>query len=533
MRTSIPLRVTASVMLCGLVIAACGQKPGVRVGDEGLAAGTLSTDTVQDQASDTLAGDQGGTAVTDGGTAAPGGATATDTGASATGGQETTGAQQQTTGAQQETTGGQQETSGGQQETTGGQQQQQQQAQQAQLLGNDFTGAPEEKIVIGLHAPATGAAPLPTTSFQKAKDTYWKWTIDNNGPVLGREKVDVLFRDDKYDPNNAGNICKQLAEEAFLVGGGGGTDQIQRCGQLAAVQEFPYFSAGVTEAGLRNNPWYFASSMTYRQQGGLLAQYIAKNPDNNPNFGKNAKIGTIITDTANFDDALAGWRAGLKANGLQMATLSNGQEAVVRHTKNDDTWISGTAREFDKSGINVVYILTAPTLYLDFANEADTSFDFNPQYVGVGVSMGLNAVLNGGCKEVGSRDDNGIFLSPFPGVDRAPEAFKKASADYGAPADDIALALWGLAEGQHKLFSRYEELYGQQLERKTFRYFVENQAGRIETSVYPTIQYSQGAEGHFGANAAYVLDAVCGDEDGDGNPDKQYRTLTPEPVSGF
>ncbi len=254
---------------------------------------------------------------------------------------------------------------------------------------------------------------------------------------------------------------------------------------------------------------------------------------NNPKLGKNAKIGTIITDTANFEDALSGWRAGLEANGLEIATLSNGQEAVVRHTKNDDTWISGTAREFDKSDINVVYILTAPTLYLDFANEADRTFDFNPQYVGVGVSMGLNAVLNGGCKVEGSRDDNGIFLSPFPGLEMAPEQFKTASADYDAPADDIALALWGLAEGQHKLFTRYEEIYGPQLERATFRHFVENQAGKIETSVYPTIQYSQGSDGHFGANAAYVLDAVCGDADDDGNPDKRYYTLTNGPVSGF
>lgn len=517
MRTSTPFRVTASVMLCGLVIAACGQKPGVRVGDEGLAAGQAPAGSVQEDGTGTVETDAGGTA--EGGQVTDPGAS-TDAGGDAladdTGGQQDAGTQEQQDQQQQQESGTQeqqQQESGTQEQ----QQQEQQQEQQAQIIGNDRTGAPEDKIVIGLHAPATGAAPLPTTSFNKAKDTYWKWTIDNEGPVLGRERVEVEFKDDKYDPNSAGQVCKELASRAFLVAGGGGTDQIQRCGQLAAVSQFPYFSAGVTEAGLRDNAWYFASSMTYRQQGPLLAQYIAKNPHNNPNFGKNAKIGTIITDTENFNDALQGWEAGLEANGLK-------NSKTVRHTKNDSSWINGTARDFKNEGINVVYILTAPTLYLDFVNAADSSFGYNPDYVGVGVSMGLNAVLNGGCKSEGKRDDNGTFLSPFPGLDKAPKQFKDASATYSAPADDIALALWGLAEGQHLLFTRYQQIYGDDLERQTFRHFVENQAGKIETSVYPSIQYSEGSEGHFGANAAYVLEADCST--------KQYRTLA-GPASGF
>ncbi len=527
MRTSTPFRATASLMLCGLVLAACGQKAGVRVGDEGLAAGQVPA-AQQGVATDGGAVQQGATDPTAGATTDPaaGGATAnpTDAGTAtdtagtqpAAGEQQASGGEQQATGGEQQATGGEQQATGGEQ--TGGEQQATGGGQQAQILGNDRTGAPEDRIVIGLHAPATGAAPLPTTSFNEAKEVYWKWHIEKEGPVLGRERVEVLFKDDKYDPNSAGQVCKELASQAFLVGGGGGTDQIQRCGQLAAVGQFPYFSAGVTEAGLTDNDWYFAASMTYRQQGALLAQYIAKNPDNNPNFGSNAKIGTIITATENFDDALAGWEAGLKANGLT-------NTKTFRHTKNDDTWIAGVAREFSQAGINVVYFLSAPTLYLDFANQADSSFGFNPTYVGVGVSKGLNAVLNGGCKAPGKRDDNGIFLSPFPGLDQAPQEFKDASAAYGAPQDDIALALWGLAEGQHELFKRYADIYGNDLERATFRHFVENQAGAIETTVYPTVQYSAGGTGHFGANAAYVVEANC--------DIKQYETNTNGPVTGF
>ena len=60
----------------------------------------------------------------------------------------------------------------------------------------------------------------------------------------------------------------------MLLSGGGGTDQIQACGQLANQVRIPYVSPGVTEAGLEGNPWYFASSMSYKQQGPLLAQLV-------------------------------------------------------------------------------------------------------------------------------------------------------------------------------------------------------------------------------------------------------------------
>lgn len=505
-------------MLCSLVIAACGQKPGVRVGDEGLAAGQqtgLDQGVTDEVATDTAT--EIATPSVDGTTDDTGGATA--------------GGQQQTTGGQQQSTGGQQQSTGGQQQSTGDQQQPTDTGQGgggAQVIGNDRTGAPDDRIVIALHAPVTGAAPLPTTSFEKARDVYWRHLIETKGEtVLGRGKVDVLFQDDTYDPNKAGQVCQDLASKAFMVVGGGGTDQIQRCGQVAAVGEFPYFSAGVTESGLESNGWYFAASMTYRQQGGLLAQYIAANPDGKEDLGSNAKIGLIITDTPNFKDAEQGFMQGLSDNGLSLAKLNNGNPAVFRHTKNDKSWINGVARDFSQAGINTVYFLSAPVIYLDFVNAADSSFNFNPTYVGVGVSKGLNAVLNGGCKEVGSRDDNGIFLSPFPGLDYArqniPEFFD-ASKKFKAPSDDIALALWGLAEGQHVMFEKYGSIYGNDLERKTFRAFAESQMGQITTEVYPAVQYSTGATGHFGANSAHILEANC--------EIKEYETLQ-EFATGF
>lgn len=530
MRTSTSLRTAASLTLCGLVIAACGQKPGVRVDGDGQPGGQALAGQ-QQVVDDGIGGTDdttgtGGDITTDGASVSPGDTSGSTAGGETTGGGGTTGGQQTTGGGGGgdstggETTGGNEPTGGGGDSTDDGGG-----GGTAQTQGNDRTGAGENQIVVGVHAPVSGAAPLPTTSFEQARQTYWNYIIEKKGEtVLGRESVEVIFRDDQYNPSRAQQVCNEMASKAFLLAGGGGTDQIQRCGQRAKVSEFPYFSAGVTEAGLHPNPWYFAASMTYRQQGGLLAQYVAKNPDGIERLGANAKIGTIITDTANFKDAEQGWLQGLADNGLQNTD-------IYRHPKGDTSWYAAAAEEFAAQDINVVYILTSPVDYLQFANTAEERYGYNPQYIGVGVSMGLNAVLGSGCPDASTPEKNigsGIFMSPFYGLDYAREnnpIFFEESERQGRPQDDIALALWGLAEGQHALFQGYGEVFGNDLTREDFRAFVEGGAGTVENSVYPSVTYSP--DNHFGASAAHFLKADCSDAD---NP--EYVTLRAD-VSGF
>jgi hypothetical protein len=133
--------------------------------------------------------------------------------------------------------------------------------------------------------------------------------------------------------------------------------------------------------------------------------------------------------------------------------------------------------------------------------------------VGVGITMGLNTVLESGCPEL----EGGIFFSPFPGLDYAqtniPDFFA-AAQKFGIQADDLALALWGLARDQHELFKRYEATYGKDLTREDFRAMVEKQTA-IKTGVFPQLDYSP--TDHFGANQVHVLKADCSV--------KQYKTL--------
>ncbi len=499
------LRSLAAAAALTFAVTACGQKPGVHIDGAGAPlagapasgelAGDVAAPATTDAATTTTGDAAGGAVVTDpgAGTTTSGGSGTASSSTTTTSG--STGSSTASSGggsAGNGSTGG----SGGSGDAGGGTAGSGQQDSAAsgnrQVTGNDRTGASAEELVFASHAPVTGAAPLPTTSFEKSGDLYWRYLTEMKGEtVLGRSKVSLLFRDDKYDPNSARQVCRELASKAFVVSGGGGTDQIQACGQFAQVAKVPYFSAGVTEAGLRGNPWYYAASMSYKQQGILLAQMVKKNF-----AGK--KVAAIVTDTPNFDDAVEGWEAGVKQSGLDYA-------GTLRHPKGDTSWYNAFANELSGKGVEVVYILSSPVDYIRFAQQASQG-GYTPQYVGVGVSMGLNAVLGSGCPQV----DGGMFFSPFPGLDygrkNVPEFFEAASK-FGVPNDDIALALWGTNEIMHQLLQGYGQVYGDDLTREDFRDFVETQSG-VKGKVFPTLNYSP--QDHFGSKAVHLLKANCG-----------------------
>lgn len=488
------LRTLAAPLALALALVACGQKPGVHVEGRSLAGGGGALLTEEELAAgeegfldDDLVGDGFGDGEFDdealGDDAAePGSGGGSSGGAAGSGGGSGGGG-----GGEGSAGGGSASGSGGSGGGGGGG------GGQREPRGNDRTGVTEDKITLAVHAPVTGAAPLPSTSFERAGDMYWRWITEEKGEkVLGRDKVEVLFEDDGYEPSNARQKCRQLANRAFSLAGGGGTDQIQACGQWAGQARVPYSSAGVTESGLAGNPWYFAASMSYKQQGPLLAQYVRKNFP-----GK--KVAAIVTQTRNFDDAVAGWEGAL--NGIDYVE-------TLRHPKGDQSWYGTYARRLNDAGVDVIFILSSPLDYIRFAQTAeDQNADF--EYVGVGVTKGLNDVLNSGCGNPGEGIDNGTFLSPVPALETAskldPE-FQQAARKFGIQVDDIAWAIWGTSKLQHELFKRYEAIYGTDLTREDFREVVAS-AGKVSTGVFPDVNFTP--QNNFGSQGVHVLKADC------------------------
>lgn len=360
----------------------------------------------------------------------------------------------------------------------------------------DTTGVTDDTITVGVHAPLTGAAPLRQSSFEAGKDLYWEYGNGGKPVTVHGRKVKVIFRDDQYNPSHARLVCQEMAErgKAFLLIGGGGTDQIQACAQYAASQGIPYLSAGVTEIGLRELSNYFAASKSYPQQARMLAEYIKKDVG----VTDPSRVAAVITNTPNFDDTARTFER--QFPGVRIYRPDKNE----RGSSMAGNLCSGTVKNYD-----VVFPLTAPTYYLEMASAAACK----PLYVGVGISMGLDQVASTGCQSNGSTA-NARFFSPAPSFEDARQGkwdpnFVKAARAAGVEPDDVMWLFWGQSRVLHELLKEA----GRDLSRQGF--IASTSRASVSTRVFPDIQYSP--SNHFGAKHVNVLRNVCrsrGDESG-------------------
>lgn len=352
----------------------------------------------------------------------------------------------------------------------------------------DRTGISDTVIKIGIHAPVSGAAPFPQSSFSRGAPVYWRH-IGEQGGVFGR-KVEVVFADDEFNPATAKRVCERMVtqDKVFLLIGGGGADQITACAQYANAAGVPYLAAGVNENGLAGLSHAYAVSMTYAQQSPLLAQLVK-------NRLGGGKLAIVVADTPSFDDA---------ASSMGKAARELGLDVVYEGRIDKDTSQAealAVANTLRSKGAQVVYILSSPTTFLNVAAAAGGQA-YNPQYIGPGVSSGLNLVAQVGCPAIGQAR----FLSPFPqldAIDQLDPAFRPAYRKHaGADADDIGVALWGIAKSINQGFLAA----GKDMTRQSFEAAL--QSGRtFSTNVFPPFRFT--AREHRGANQAHLLRADC------------------------
>jgi branched-chain amino acid transport system substrate-binding protein len=367
----------------------------------------------------------------------------------------------------------------------------------------DRTGITDKVIKIGIHAPVTGAAPFPQSSFSKGAPVFWQH-LAGKGGVFGRS-VQVVFEDDEFNPATAKRVCQKMVEQdkVFLLIGGGGADQITACAQYANSVGVPYLSAGVNETGLRNLRGYFALSQSYSQQSPMLAQLAKKRLGG-------GKVAIAVEDTPSFVDAHASILKAMQSQGLQIVY----DKPLPKNTQQTDAL--AIANGMKTSGAQIVYLLAAPTAFLNIASAA-AGQGYNPQYIGPGISSGLNLVATVGCPQIGQAR----FLSPFPQldvIDRLDADFRPAYRKFaGSDPDDIGLALWGLNKGLNLMF----QAAGKDMTRQSFVQTLET-GKRFQTGVYPPVQYSPA--NHFGGSQSHLLRADCGA--------RQYKTEA-QFVSGF
>ncbi len=362
---------------------------------------------------------------------------------------------------------------------------------------NNTSGVTDSEIIIGVHAPVTGASPLPQRTFDIGKDIYWRFLAETDPTALGGRRVRVVFRDDEFNPRRAVQVCREMVENenAFLLVGGGGADQITACAKYASDNGVPYFSAGVNEEGLTDLDTYYALSLTYAQQAPLIAQRLKDEGLE--------KVGVLIQDTPSFGDYHDAFVQAAEDAGLDVVA----DESINKTASEAEALAS--IQKLKDADAEAVSLITSPVVYLGLANGARNQ-DYQPLFIGPGITSGLNQVLQFGCPATG----NGEFFSPFPELD----VIGQLDPDYvpayeqfggGATPDDIGLALWGLNKGIRAAF----DLAGENLGRAEVMNAIES-GEAIDTGVYPAAVYTP--DDHFGGTGAHLLKADCGTQ--------QYRT---------
>jgi branched-chain amino acid transport system substrate-binding protein len=354
---------------------------------------------------------------------------------------------------------------------------------------SDTSGLTDDEIVIGIHAPVTGASPIPQETFDTGKDVYWKFLAESQPEALGGRKVRVVFRDDEFNPSRAVQVCREMVEQekAFVLVGGGGADQITACAKYADEAGVPYFSAGVNEGELADLSTYFALSLTYAQQVPLLLRLVDE-------LGAK-KVGVVINDTPSFKDAHEAF-----VDAAEEADLDVVVDDSINKTASEAESLAVIGK-LKQAGAEVVFLLVSPLVYLSVASAARNQ-SYDPVFIGPGITNGLDAVTRFGCPAVG----NGQYFSPFPELDVIDELDPDYLPAYrqfgGSEPDDIGIALWGINKALALMF----EATGDDLGRAALMNTIEK-GDTFETNVYPPIEFQP--DQPFGGTGAHLLEADC------------------------
>lgn len=380
----------------------------------------------------------------------------------------------------------------------------------------DRTGITDTTITIGIHAPTTGAAPIESVVFEKGADLYWRWLAKKGTKVLGRD-VKVVFRNDEYSPTTAVAVCKKMAEDekAFLLIGGAGTDQINACAGYAEPRKIPYLSPGVQESGLSARSNYFAVSMTYKAQMGPLISLLKKvNAKSSlDKYGalnggdSKIKIGFIRPNTPNFDDADEALKAAVAAAGWGYKSFS-----VVKEGNSNEA--QTVASQLQQQGVDIAIPITAPLFTTNLVINADKN-GYKPKWAGIAITNNVNAMIDTACKGNNPGMEGAIFFSPWPGwknlVEGKDPEFARAAKELASSVNnrkngDLLYALWGIMRTVHGMFQKA----GPNMSRESF--ITSSRQFSTRSGLFPTLQFN-GAP--FGAKDVNVLLGGC-DIKGDG-----------------
>jgi ABC-type branched-subunit amino acid transport system substrate-binding protein len=396
---------------------------------------------------------------------------------------------------------------------------------------------------LGLHFPETGAAPVHSQAINAGASLYWRYLHETLGLLVHGKRIEVTTADDQFSPTTAVSACDKMATEddALILLGATGTDQINACASYADQRGIPYLSPGVQEAGLMDRHTYFALSMTYPAQSRILAEFVVnelgssvdqyRSPPENlvaavcdplrpgilvdeiavpvlddcpPDPELNGvRIALVRQNTPNYNDTENALRSALQDLGTDLhavyAVLKEGFENEAQQV----------AADMEREGIDVVITTTSPVFTLRLAEHASQG-DYFPRYVMYGMTSGLNAVARIGC--LGGDLQHTSAFSAWPGWDALARgefdpSFAAAANEYAADRNtveegDYLVWMWGMMKSIHQIL----EAVGPDPARADITALLD--AGYSHsTGVFP--DFAVDADDHFGTDAVHRLEVDC------------------------
>lgn len=282
-------------------------------------------------------------------------------------------------------------------------------------------------IVVGMHLPETGAAPLPM-GWQQDVNTVQSW-LDAN-PINGR-KVTFDVQDDGYDPSTGQAACTKILDGHPLVAIGWSMPEVElECGQLFSAGGIAYLARGASPNIVTScsKPICYFASMSDDLQGKVGADYVVDDLG-----GSGKKIGMVWeNDQPASPQAFA---AEIKAKGGNLAV---DQSSVPRQSD-----FSSTIVKLQQAGCQIVFLSMAPVDAITLSTQAQNA-GYHPTWFGLGTYWNYNMTL----QSAGMAMDGAVTLSPWASIDSsAASQWKQVDAQYnpGAAPDDVGLVIFGLA----------------------------------------------------------------------------------------
>lgn len=355
-------------------------------------------------------------------------------------------------------------------------------------------GVNGERIKIGLHAPLTGAAPVPSDSVEKGKDLYFRW-LEHNGITIHGRNVRVILKNDQYNPSAAVAVCKEMINQnnVFMLTGFTGADQMQACARFAESVGAPYAGPGTQTQGLKFLDHYFSTSAPWPRQARLLSDFLVSKG------ARGEKNGVVYYGTPSHSQAHNHFIRGMDD---RRADVHYNRE-IARTAGTTEARV--VVQEMRAAGIENVFILTSPVFFLQVLDQADTE-GFHPLWTGIGLTMTFDTVAQVAC-----RNDDAVrarFFSAFPAfADRArfdPNFDRAVALFHSGNGDDFMWQLWA----QSRVLREMLEQAGKRLTRDRFASAVERST--IRTGIVPKLVYRP--NDHFGGAAVHVLKMDCARE---------------------